>query len=107
MKKNLKKNAASHPQTLPVHFEYSDSTAQAVCIAGSFNEWKPGSTPMILLGRGRWVKVVLLPPGVYEYRLVVDGEWMPDKRAEETALNPYGGLNSVVKVGPQIQLQPA
>ena len=46
---------------------------------------------MVSLGDGRWAKELVLPPGVYEYRLVVDGEWMPDPRASETAPNPYGG----------------
>ena len=45
-----------------------------------------------------WVKELALPPGVYEYRLVVDGKWLPDPQAGETAPNPFGGLNSVLKV---------
>jgi len=53
---------------------------------------------MVLLGDGRWCKDLVLPPGIYEYRLVVDGEWMPDPLGQATAPNPFGGLNSVLKV---------
>jgi hypothetical protein len=54
---------------------------------------------MIPWGDGRWVKELVLPPGAYQYRLVVDGEWMADPLAKETMPNPFGGMNSVVKVG--------
>jgi len=103
MKKKLKNVPENRPQMLPVHFELCDSTAHSVCIAGTFNEWRPASTPMISLGPGKWAKDLVLPPGTYEYCLVVDGEWRPDQRATETAPNPYGGKNSVLKVSAQIQ----
>ena len=49
-------------------------------------------------GGGRWLKETELPPVTYEYCLVVDGQWMPDPLAKETVPNPYGGVNSVLKV---------
>ena len=82
-----------------IHFEFTSPTAEAVAIAGTFNEWEPNATPMIALGQGRWVKVLALPPGDYEYRLVVDGQWTTDPMASEAAPNPFGGLNSIRKVG--------
>jgi hypothetical protein len=54
MKKFRKTVLEKLPQVLPVHFEFSDATAHAVAIAGTFNEWKPNSTPMNALGSGRW-----------------------------------------------------
>ena len=53
---------------------------------------------MVGLGNGRWIKELTLPPGVYEYRIVADGEWLPDPLATETNPNPFGGLNSVLEV---------
>lgn len=53
---------------------------------------------MVSLGGGRWVKDLVLPPGVYEYRLVVDGEWMPDPQARDSKPNPFGGANSILNV---------
>jgi len=35
---------------------------------------------------------------VYEYRILVDGEWMSDPHAVETVPNPFGGLNSILRV---------
>jgi len=82
-------------------FECIHPTAATVSVAGSFNDWRPGATPMISLGAGRWIKALTLPPGTYEYRLVVDGQWMPDPQAEETTPSPFGGLNSVLRVPDQ------
>ena len=99
MKKNrpTKINGSGLP-VRTVHVEFVQQAATKVCIAGTFNDWRPGVTPMVSLGEGRWIKELVLPPGVYEYRLVVDGEWMPDPRAIETAPNPFGEMNSVLKV---------
>lgn len=80
-----------------VRVEFIHQTATQVCIGGTFNDWRPAVTPMVPLGQGHWAKELTLPPGIYEYRLVVDGVWMPDPRAIETAPNPYGGVNSVLK----------
>ena len=82
-----------------IRLEFIDPMAESVCLAGTFNDWRPGATPMIHLGAGRWVKDLALPPGVYEYSLVVDGcNWMTDPRASETIRNPFGGWNAVLRV---------
>ena len=72
--------------------------AETVCIAASFNDWHPEVTPMISLGEGRWVKDLALPPGSYEYRLVVDGKWVDDPSAEQKVPNAFGGFNAVLVV---------
>jgi 1,4-alpha-glucan branching enzyme len=87
-------------QTQPVQIEFHHEQAQAVFIAGTFNDWRPTVTPMISRGGGRWTKELSLPPGRYEYRYVVDGEWLCDPAATEQASNPYGGSNSVLVVRP-------
>ena len=86
------------PQLEPVRFEFTHPTAGTVGIAGTFNNWQPAAKPMHPLGDGRWLKETVLPPGTYEYRLVVDGEWMADPQARETVPNPFGGRNSLLKV---------
>ena len=93
------KNNGGQPKSKRIHFEFTSPTAESVAIAGSFNDWQPNATPMIALGQGRWAKDLALPPGEYEYCLVVDGQWTPDPLATETAPNPFGGVNSVRKVG--------
>jgi hypothetical protein len=81
-----------------VFLELAEAGAQSVCIAGTFNDWRPGATRMINLGDGCWVKELCLPAGTYEYRLVVDGEWIPNPLADEYAPSSFGGINSVLKV---------
>ena len=100
---HMKKNhpnakSAGETRTGPVHIEFKHSTATRIGIAGTFNDWRPEATPMIPMGDGRWLKELVLAPGVYEYLLVVDGEWMPDPHASGTAPNQFGGINSVLKV---------
>ena len=41
-----------------------------------------------------------LTPGVYEYRIVADSEWMPAPLAHETAPNPFVSLNAVLRFPP-------
>jgi 1,4-alpha-glucan branching enzyme len=86
------------PPLVPVRFEFSHPTATTVCIAGTFNDWQPDAKPMHPKGDGHWLKETVLPPGTYEYCLVVDGQWMPDPRAGESVPNPFGGRNSVLQV---------
>jgi 1,4-alpha-glucan branching enzyme len=93
------KNDGGARASTRIHFEFAAPAAESVFIAGTFNDWRPNATPMIALGEGRWAKDLALPPGEYEYCLVVDGrQWMPDPRSRETAPNPFGGCNSVLKV---------
>jgi 1,4-alpha-glucan branching enzyme len=92
---------ASEPRIKPVHIEFSHPTAEEVRIAGSFNDWRPEATPMIALGGGRWAKKLVLPPGKYEYCLVVDGYYLPDPQSRQTSPNPFGGVNSVMSVEAQ------
>lgn len=72
--------------------------AKAVHVAGSFNEWHPGATPMIEVGQGVWKKEIMLKPGYYEYRFVVDGTWVDDPNASEWIPNEFGAANAVLRV---------
>ena len=91
------------PQLEPVHFEFTHPTATTVCIAGTFNGWQPEAKPMNPIGDGRWLKEAALPPGTYEYCLVVDGQWIADPLATETVPNPFGGRNSLLKVASSLE----
>src|ERR1051325_2815301 len=86
------------PRPVPVRFEFKHPTASTVCVAGSFNDWRPESEVLHSSGTGHWWKETALAPGTYEYCLVVDGQWGPDPSARETVPNPFGGRNSVLKV---------
>ena len=96
--KNHDNARSSGPELAPVRFEFTHPTARTVCVAGTFNQWQPEAKTLHPAGGGRWFKETALPPGSYEYCLVVDGHWMPDPLARETVPNPFGGRNSVLKV---------
>src|SRR5678816_2528411 len=82
----------------PVTFEYFNTAAGEVFLAGTFNDWQPRATPMMKQREGSWSTELMLRPGRYEYRLIVDGQWQADPRSARQAPNPFGGLNSVVEV---------
>ena len=96
--KNHDNAKGAETQLQPVRFEFTHPTARTVCVAGTFDNWQPDSKPMHAVGGGRWLKETMLPPGTYEYCLVVDGKWLPDPQARETVPNPFGGKNSILQV---------
>ena len=85
-------------QTKAIRLEVKGVKARAVCLAGSFNDWKPEATPLKSLAPGRWVADLALLPGRHEYLLVVDGRWQPDPSCPRQAPNPFGGVNSVLEL---------
>jgi hypothetical protein len=91
---------APNPREIVVHFR--DPRAGDVRIAGDFNGWVPdkGVRSRIESDRGTrvWTKVLHLPPGTYQYRYVVDGEWRADPTNEESIAVPGGGRNSLLVV---------
>jgi 1,4-alpha-glucan branching enzyme len=96
--KNHDNAPSAGPRLVPVRFEFTDASAHTVCVAGTFNHWQPETKTLHTSGSGRWYKDTALAPGTYEYCLIVDGHWMPDPQARETAPNPFGGRNSVLTV---------
>jgi hypothetical protein len=51
--------------------------ARRVALAGSFNDWNPTKTFFTREG-DEWVCRIDLPPGKYDYKLVVDGRYYVD-----------------------------
>lgn len=52
-------------------------SAQNVYLSGNFNNWSPSELPMQKKNTG-WQIPYVLGPGVYEYKFVVDGNWIID-----------------------------
>ncbi len=76
-----------------------------VFIAGSFNDWSTTANPMTRDDQGWWETELALPPGRYEYKFVVDGQWCceagcdrPNVGSEGCTPNPFGTLNRVLDV---------
>ncbi len=80
-----------------VAFSLSAPQAREAAVAGTFNDWHP--QPLKAASKdGLFSLTVLLTPGEYEYRFVVDGEWCSDASCPESVPNPYGAFNSLVRV---------
>jgi hypothetical protein len=79
---------------------YAD--ASVVVLAGSFNGWNQSQ---LLFGRegDEWVCRIDLDPGVYQYKFVVDGNWLLDPSNPETVEDDAGNVNNVLEVKPQNQ----
>ena len=90
--------AQSLSQGARISLQLVNPTAKKVCVAGSFNGWKPEATPLTQTGNGQWSGDLAVKPGRHEYLFVVDGQWLPDPKAKETVANPFGGRNSVLLV---------
>ena len=85
------------PVEKPVEFGLSKPDAKAVVLAGTFNGWDLKRSPLRRTNTG-WKTTLWLPPGRYEYRFVVDGQWMNDPQERDSAPNEFGGTNSLLVV---------
>jgi hypothetical protein len=59
------------------------SDAEEVSVAGTFNSWAPGATPLVRRGDA-WVGEVEAEPGRQAYKFIVDGRWILDPANPET-----------------------
>jgi MinD-like ATPase involved in chromosome partitioning or flagellar assembly len=96
----LAPSPAADRREVIVHFR--DENAHDVRIAGDFNGWVPDKGVRSLIEaqgpRRVWTKILQLPPGTYEYRYVVDGEWREDPDNPKVTTSSVGGRNSVLVV---------
>jgi 1,4-alpha-glucan branching enzyme len=82
-----------------VRFTLEHPDANAVSVAGDFNEWSASSHPLARSGSGRWSVVVPLPPGDHKFMFVVDGtQWVVPPVAEDYVDDGFGSRNGVVIV---------
>ena len=82
-----------------VTFSIYSPDAEEVTLIGDFNNWNPKKHPMKKDGNGLWAKSVIIPPGQYEYKYLIDGEWKEDPQNILTVPNSYGTRNSVLNLG--------
>ena len=73
----------------------------ALCVAGTFNDWTVGKTPLSDPdGDGEWTATMLLAPGSYQYKFVVGSNgWTQDQAGQDAeADDGFGGKNSIRNV---------
>ncbi len=74
--------------------------ARSVAVTGDFNDWNADGVPLKAAGKpGLWETELRVPPGVYSYNFIVDGELLiPDPNAPNQMPDGYGGTNSILLV---------
>ena len=86
------------PKTRSIRFALHKPDAKQVSLCGEFNGWSPSATPMKRHDDGHWETTVALVSGRFQYKFIVDGEWITDPAAQKNVPNEHGSLNSVVEV---------
>lgn len=81
-----------------VVFSHDASDAGLVLVLGDFNDWDQEKGAMKKNQKGVWKKNILIEPGTYQYKFLIDGEWQHDPKCDKTALNIHGTVNSVIRV---------
>lgn len=77
---------------------FEDIECRKMQLAGDFNDWVPDRDIETRRINGNWQKVFTVEPGVYEYQLLVDGQWKPDPTNAMEVPNERDGVNSVLRV---------
>jgi hypothetical protein len=77
---------------------YADATL--VVLTGTFVNWSQSQLLFAREGDG-WVCRVDLDPGVYQYKFIVDGDWLLDPSNPDQAEDEAGNVNNVIEVKPR------
>jgi 1,4-alpha-glucan branching enzyme len=85
-------------KTKIIDFKLVAPFAKSVMLAGTFNNWSDTSLKMNKDDKGVWRAKLKLKPGSYEYKFVIDGNWMTDPENMFTSVSSSGIVNSIVEV---------
>lgn len=97
-KEKGKKSPRNTTALRKVELLFQAEEANEVFVAGDFNGWDPTATPMKKHKEGCWKAKLRLRPGRYEYKFLVDGQWVNYVRGVERVPNPFGTDNMVLWV---------
>jgi 1,4-alpha-glucan branching enzyme len=89
-KKNAKKRQ--------IQIEYNIDGASSVFLLGDFNDWNQKKHEMKKNDDGIYRKTLMLSPGTYEYKFLVDGQWKNDPLKELAPMNCFRTMNNVIHV---------
>lgn len=88
---------AAAPAKAKVTFKFKpEGEVGEAAVAGTFSDWQP--LAMKAGKKGVWEKSIQLAAGSYEYRFIINGNWIPDPACAECVSTPFGGVNSVLTV---------
>jgi len=81
-----------------VTFRLKAPEAKEVMLVGDFNRWSRTANPMEAEANGRWRTTLLLAPGRYEFKFLVDGKWRAAAENEKAVRNRFGTWNNLVVI---------
>jgi 1,4-alpha-glucan branching enzyme len=93
-----RKNSMEKANKEKVVFKIEAADAKEVYLLGDFNRWNPRKHPMKREGQNRWVASVSLPEGQYQYKFLVDGQWVEDPLNDQVCQNCFGTHNNLFNV---------
>lgn len=74
--------------------------AKEIFLAGDFNGWKRRETPLVKGRDDVWRTILRLKPNrSYDYKYIVDGNWVNDPNNRDLNPDIAGGTNSVIFIG--------
>ncbi len=71
--------------------------ADKVVLSGTFNLWDDKAFEMFKTKTG-WELSLNIKPGEYEYKFIVDGQWIHDPKNLDKRMNEYEGYNSIIDI---------
>jgi Glycogen recognition site of AMP-activated protein kinase len=77
-------------------FNFKPDRKGKVFLAGNFNDWNPANEKYVLTdedGDGMFSITVKLMPGSYQYKYVIEGQWIKDPSSPSDAPDGFGGRN--------------
>lgn len=79
-------------------------TASSVSLTGDFVQWAAdpghGAVPFTLGVDGGWTGSYSFHAGTYQYKFIVDSQWIADPTNTNTVPDGFGGVNSVYSCAP-------
>jgi 1,4-alpha-glucan branching enzyme len=91
----IKKQFLKSKPVCKVTFTVPAEEASSVAVVGSFNEWNVEATPLKKLKNGSFKGTVDLETGSsYEFRYLVDGEYVNEEEADDSVWSDFAGAEN-------------
>ena len=88
--------------TIAHTFSLTAPDAKTVYLAGEMSDWQDNVFEMQRGENNNWSLTLYLPQGAWQYKFVVDGQWIYDKSNPKTTDDGFDGLNSVIVLGKEL-----
>jgi len=82
----------------PVAFFAKAIGAGDVRVTGEFTAWSKDGIRLSNDGHGIWRTMLSLKVGVYQYRMLINGDWADHEEASARVANPFGTRNCILTV---------